>query len=164
MKISLSNTFIKDHLSSFKKSDGHFLIADVLIFFVLPIILTIIVNYILKDIPKQFIESLLTMFSILTPLLFALLPMAFNLVTNDSVTAGFKLINEFKANVLFTILLSLIFILMLSTWFLTDNWKFLLNILIYWLFFEVIIHLIFLLQRFNILFNEYINLLNITDI
>lgn len=161
MKISL-NDIIKEHLNTFRKSDGSFLVVDLMIFLGIPIVLTIIIfMFVLKEIPENFINSLLTSFSILTPLLFGLLPMVFTLIDNDFVsTNGFKLVNEFKANVLFTILLSLTLILILLLWFLTVNWKIYCDIIICWLFIEIMIHLFLILNRFNILINEYISLKN----
>ena len=42
MKISLSD-IIKEHFNTFKKSDGRFLVVDLVIFLVIPIILTILI-------------------------------------------------------------------------------------------------------------------------
>lgn len=161
MKISLKD-IIKEHLNTFRKSDGRFLVMDLMIFLGIPIVLTILIfMFVLKELPENFINSLLTSFSILTPLLFGLLPMTFSLIENDYVSSkGYELVNEFKANVLFTILLSFILIVGLLIWFLTVNWKFQCDILICWLFIEVMLHLFLILNRFNILINEYISLKN----
>lgn len=161
MKISLKD-IIKEHLNTFRKSDGRFLVMDLMIFLGIPIVLTILIfMFVLKELPENFINSLLTSFSILTPLLFGLLPMTFSLIENDYVSSnGYELVNEFKANVLFTILLSFILIVGLLIWFLTVNWKFQYDILICWLFIEVMLHLFLILNRFNILINEYISLKN----
>ncbi len=161
MKISLSD-IIKEHFNTFKKSDGRFLVVDLVIFLVIPIILTILIfMFVLKEIPENFVNSLLTTFSILTPLLFGLLPMTFSLIENDHVSSnGYKLVNEFKANVLFTILLSLILIGILLVGFLTTNWKFYCDIIICWISIEILLHLFLILNRFNILINEYISLKN----
>lgn len=159
MKISLNN-IIEEHLNTFRKSDGCFLVVDLMIFLVVPIVLTIILfTFVLKEMPENFINSLLTSFSILTPLLFGLLPMSFNLIDNKFVSSnGYNLVNEFKANVLFTILLSLTLILVLLVWFLTVNWKLYCDIIICWLFIVIMFHLFLILNRFNILINEYIYL------
>ena len=111
MKISLTD-IIKEHLNTFRKSDGSFLVVDLGIFLLIPIVLTILIFvFVLKEMPENFVNSLLTTFSILTPLLFGLLPMTFSLIENDYVSSnGYKLVNEFKANVLFTILLSLVLV------------------------------------------------------
>ena len=161
MKISLKD-IIKEHLNTFRKSDGRFLVMDLMIFLGIPIVLTILIfMFVLKELPENFINSLLTSFSILTPLLFGLLPMTFSLIENDYVSSnGYELVNEFKANVLFTILLSFILIVGLLIWFLAVNWKFQCDILICWLFIEVMLHLFLILNRFNILINEYISLKN----
>ena len=161
MKISLT-TIIKEHLQTFKKSDGRFLVVDSIIFLGIPILLDILIFiFFLKEIPENFINSLLTSFSILTPLLFGLLPMTFSLIDNKHVSSnGFDIVNEFKANVLFTILLSLLLILVLLLWFLTTNWKFYCNIIICWLFIVILLHLFLILNRFNKLINEYILLKN----
>lgn len=161
MKISL-NDIINEHLNTFRKSDGRFLVVDLMIFLVIPIVITLVLQgFFVKGIPQVFVESLLTTFSILTPLLFGLLPMIFSLIDKDYVSSqGYDLVNEFKANVLFTILLSLVLILILLTWFLTTNWKFILDIFIYFLFIELLLHLFLILNRFNILINEYIVLRN----
>lgn len=161
MKISLTD-IIKEHLNTFKKSDGRFLVVDLVIFLVIPIILTILIfMFVLKEIPENFVNSLLTTFSILTPLLFGLLPMTFSLIENNHVSSnGYDLINEFKANVLFTILLSLVLIGILLVGFLTTNWKFYCDVIICWLCIEILLHLFLILNRFNILINEYISLKN----
>ena len=161
MKISL-NSIIKEHLNIFRKSDGHFLVGDLVIFLIIPLVLTaLIFMFVLKEIPENFVNSLLTTFSILTPLLFGLLPMTFSLIENDYVSSnGYKLVNEFKANVLFTILLSLILIGILLIWFLTTNGKFYCDVAICLLCIEILLHLFLILNRFNILINEYISLKN----
>ena len=109
MKISL-NDIINEHLNTFRKSDGRFLVVDLMIFLVIPIVITLVLQgFFVKGIPQVFVESLLTTFSILTPLLFGLLPMIFSLIDKDYVSSqGYDLVTEFTANVLFTILLSLV--------------------------------------------------------
>lgn len=161
MKISL-NEIIKEHLNTFRRSDGRFLAVDLMMFLCIPIIITLVLQgFFVKGIPQVFVESLLTTFSILTPLLFGLLPMIFSLIDNEHIsTNGFHLVNQFKANVLFTILLSLLLILILLIWFLTTNWKFIIDIFIYFLFIELLLHLFLILNRFNKLINEYIKLRN----
>ena len=161
MKLSLDD-IIKEHMNTFRKSDGRFLVVDSVIFFIIPIALTILIFlFVFKEMPEKFVDSLLIAFSILTPLLFGLLPMSFSLIDNEHVSSkGFELVNEFKANVLFTILLSLTLVLILLMWFLTVNWKGLLDIVICWLSIEVLFHLFLILNRFNILINEYIKLRN----
>lgn len=161
MKISLVN-IIKEHLQTFKKSDGRFLVEDLIIFLGIPTISAIVIfMFVLREIPENFVNSLLTSFSILTPLLFGLLPMTFSLIDNKFVSSnGFDLVNEFKANVLFTILLSLVLVLVLLVWFLTVNWKFYCDLIICWLFIVILLHLFLILNRFNKLINEYIKLLN----
>ena len=159
MKISLTD-IIKEHLDTFRKSDGRFLVVDLMIFLFIPIALTVLIFiFVFKEIPEKFVDSLLISFSILTPLLFGLLPMSFSLIDNDYVSSkGFELVNEFKANVLFTILLSLLLVLLLLIWFLTVNWKCIMDIVICWLFIEILLHLFLILNRFNDLINEYIKL------
>ena len=105
MKISL-NDIINEHLNTFRKSDGRFLVVDLMIFLVIPIVITLVLQgFFVKGIPQVFVESLLT-------------------------------------------------------WFLTTNWKFILDIFIYFLFIELLLHLFLILNRFNILINEYIVLRN----
>ena len=161
MKISLMY-IIKQHLKTFKKSDGSFLRVDLIIFIGMPTVLDVVLILILKDIPENFINSLLTSFTILTPLLFGLLPMIFSLIDNKYVSSNsFNIIEEFKANILFTILFSLLLILVLLVWFLTTNWvKVFCNIIIYWLFIFILLHLFLIFNRFNTLINEYIKLMN----
>lgn len=160
MKISLTD-IIKEHLNTFKKSDGHFLVVDLRIFLIIPIVLTVLIMFVLKEVPENFVNSLLTTFSILTPLLFGLLPMTFSLIENNYVSSnGYELVNEFKANVLFTILLSLVLIGILLIWFLNTNLKVYWDILISLLSIEILLHLFLILNRFNILINEYISLKN----
>lgn len=161
MKISLVD-IIKEHLDTFRKSDGGFLVVDSMIFFIIPIVFTILIfMFVLKEMPEKFVDSLLMAFSILTPLLFGLLPMSFSLIDNDYVSSkGFELVNEFKANVLFTILLSLTLVLILLMGYLTVSWKWLLDFVICWISIEVLFHLFLILNRFNDLIKEYIKLRN----
>lgn len=156
MKISLID-IIKEHFTTFKKSDGSLLKGDLIIFFLIPIVLSCTIFKFITTLPEIFINSLLTSFSILTPLLFGLLPMTFSVIDNEFVSSnGYDLINEFKANVLFTILLSLLLILILLSWILINQIRIECNFIIYMLFISIILHLFLILRRFNILINEYI--------
>ena len=68
--------------------------------------------------------------------------------------------STFKANILFTILFSLLLILVLLVWFLTPKEvKVFCNIIIYWLFI-IQLHLFLIFNRFNTLINENIKLIN----
>ena len=155
MKISLKDIF-EEHLGTFKKSGGGFLKMDLIVFIGIPSLVTVSYFMGIGVLPVQFIEALLTVFSILTPLLFGLLPMVFVLIDNDNVScSGFDLVNLFKANVLFTILLCLLLVCLLLLWFICSA-KFVLGVGIVWLVVEVVLHLFMIMKRFNVLINEYI--------
>lgn len=160
-KLSLK-PIIDDHLKTFKKSDGNYIIKDIVIFLGMPLMFIFTIGLFFSiDIPKEYIDSLLVAFSILTPLLFGLMPMIFNIIENKRVSKkGYKLLREYKANILFTIILSIFLILILLIWYLTLNLKPILNIIIYFLFIEIILHLFLILQRFNTLIEEFIKLQN----
>lgn len=156
MKISLID-IIKEHFSTFKKSDGSMLKEDLIIFFLIPIVLSCIIFKFITILPEMFIISLLIFISVLIVILFGLFPMTFTMINNKLVSSnGYNLLNEFKANVLFTILLSVLLILILLLWILVNQVRVECGFIIYMLFISIIVHLSLILRRFNILINEYI--------
>ena len=152
---------IKEHLKTFKKVDDSYIFKDLIIIIGLPIIFMIVMNFLFEGgLPDVFLNSLLTIFTILTPLLFALLPLVFSLIENERVSSeGRKPLKEFKANILFTIILSFGFLFVLLLCSLGIH-KFFLSSLVYFLFMELILHLCLIIQRFNILMDSFINLQN----
>ena len=155
---------VKEHLKTFKKVDGNYFIKDLIIILGIPFLGIVIFNCIFKEgLPNNIINSLLTVFIILTPLLFTLLPLIYSLIENKYVSSkGRFLLREFKANTLFTIVLSFIFLIILLICSL-EYYRILLSLIIYFLFIEIILHLCLIIIRFNILMDSLIELQNKYD-
>lgn len=155
---------ITEHLKTFKKADGNYIIKDLLVLLGIPVVFMVIFSFVFSNgLPDDFVNSLLTLFTILTPLLFALLPLVFSLIENKRVSSSGRVsLKEFKANILFTILLSFIFLMVLLVCSL-GYWRFWLSLVVYFLFVEVILHLCLIIQRFNVLMDSFINLQNNLD-
>lgn len=152
---------ITEHLKTFKKVDGDYIIKDLSVLLGVPLVFIIVFALVFSEgLPDIFVNSLLTVFTILTPLLFALLPLVFSLIENKKVSSSGRIsLKEFKANILFTILLSFIFLIVLLFCSL-GYLRFWLSLGVYFLFVEVVLHLCLIIQRFNILMDSFISLQN----
>ena len=126
-KINILN-LIKEHLSTFylkdktkkdnKRRDGKALF----LFFIVPLFVSIIIVFLFGNMNDSLSNSLLTCLSILSPLMFGFFPFIYDLIDNDNINPKSKfLIQEFKANVLFTMILSFSALACILIWTLVNN-------------------------------------------
>lgn len=179
-KINILN-LIKEHLSTFylkdktkkdnKRRDGKALF----LFFIVPLFVSIIIVFLFGNMNDSLSNSLLTCLSILSPLMFGFFPFIYDLIDNDNINPKSKfLIQEFKANVLFTMILSFSALACILIWTLVNNnLDFLLYLkkdivnnlstgillflsgVIYYLLLCLGFHILMIIQRFNFLINQY---------
>lgn len=173
---------IKEHIETFilkdltKKNAFKRDKKALFVFFILPIIISIIAIWIFGNMSSSFSNSLLTCLSILSPLMFGFFPFIYDLIDNDEINPKSKyLIQQFKANVLFTMILSFTTLAVILLWTLANTnldiinnffdektapilIKYLLILLsgiVYYLLICLSFHILMIIQRFNFLINQY---------
>lgn len=181
-KINIYN-LVKEHFNTFylkdkTKNDGKRNdVCSLFWFFIAPIIMAGVIVFFFGNMQDSLINSLLICLSILSPLMFGFFPFIYDLIDNNSVNSkSLEYVKEFKANVLFTMMLSFSSLAFIFIWtlvnnnldfctnFLTkDNSTFLINhillllsSIIYYLLFCLGFHILMIIQRFNFLINEFI--------
>lgn len=148
---------------------------DFLIFLGLPFVLSLLIVYYGGTITNVISEPLLLSISIFTPIMFGLLPIIYDFFEKPLGDHGYDLVNQFKANVLFVILISVftLFLLILFSlnlpvieiyeiywlklplkWFYLES----VSVLIYFFLGVIVLHILMILQRFNFLMNEFIRM------
>lgn len=164
-KIDKKEILHKDYLSIF-------------LLFILPLILSIPITLFLGFVETSFSNSLLTCLSILSPLMFGFFPIIYELTDNEKINPKSKeVIKEFKANVLFTMILSFLTLGLVLFWTLIEPTltmknlqhvlkeytpsiiniiKFLCSMSIFYLIISLGLHILMIIQRFNFLINEFI--------
>ncbi len=179
-KINISN-LIKEHFDTFylnnaKKDNKQKDVKTLGLFFILPGIISLVIIFFFGNIGDSLSNSLLTCLSILSPLMFGFFPFIYELIDNDDVNPKSRvLIREFKANVLFTMLLSFISLAFILIWTLVNNnldfcilyfeedisniltnfIPLLLSCIVYYLVICLGFHILMIIQRFNFLINQY---------
>ncbi|MCC7562087.1 MAG: hypothetical protein KO253_04575 [Methanobrevibacter arboriphilus] len=91
-----------------KKSKG-----DLFVFIGIPIIFGLILTFLTINSRIDFSGIFLTSLSIFTPIMFSVLSIIYSLSQKNLTKKGFRVLKEFKFNVLFVIILSLVTILLL---------------------------------------------------
>ena len=146
------------------------------LFFIVPIIISLLASWVFGNMSSSFSNSLLTCLSILSPLMFGFFPFIYDLIDNDEINPESKyLIQQFKANVLFTMILSFTTLGVILLWILAsnnlciichyfdektastiiNNILLCLSAIIYYLLICLILHILMIIQRFNFLINQY---------
>lgn len=145
------------------------------LFFIVPIIISLLALWVFGNMNSSFSNSLLTCLSILSPLMFGFFPFIYDLIDNDEINPESRyLIRQFKANVLFTMILSFTTLAVILLWILADanvgiinnfdektasiiinNILLILSGIIYYLLICLSFHILMIIQRFNFLINQY---------
>lgn len=146
------------------------------LFFIFPIFISIFALWVFRNMSLSFSNSLLTCLSILSPLMFGFFPFIYDLIDNEEINPKNKyLIQQFKANVLFTMILSFTTLAIILLWTLINtnlisiNHYFdektsstiintillILSGIIYYLLICLSFHILMIIQRFNFLINQY---------
>lgn len=146
------------------------------LFFIVPIIISVLALWVFGNMSSSFSNSLLTCLSILSPLMFGFFPFIYDLIDNDEINPESKyLIQQFKANVLFTMILSFTTLAVILIWTLANtnlniinhyfdektahiiinNILLILSGIIYYLLICLSFHILMIIQRFNFLINQY---------
>lgn len=161
-----------------KKEIHHKDYRSIFLLFILPLILSIPITIFFGFVETSFSNSLLTCLSILSPLMFGFFPIIYELTDNEKINPKSKeFIKEFKANVLFTMILSFLTLGLVLFWTLinptltmknlqlvlkeytpliTSIIKFLYSMIIFYLIISLGLHILMIIQRFNFLINEFI--------
>jgi hypothetical protein len=169
-----TNTFILKDLTkknSFKRDN-----KALFVFFIFPILISIIAVRIFGNMSSSFSNSLLTCLSILSPLMFGFFPFIYDLIDNKEINPKSRyLIQQFKANVLFTMILSFTTLAVILLWTLANNNLNIINNyfdektapiiinyilislsgIVYYLLICLSFHILMIIQRFNFLINQY---------
>lgn len=179
-KINIYN-LVKEHFNTFylkdkTKTDGKRNdVLALLLFFIAPMIIAGLLVFFFGNIRNQLIDSLLICLSILSPLMFGFFPFIYDLIDNKTVNPkSLDYVKEFKANVLFTMMLSFTSLAFIIIWtFANSNLDFctnldknyitvlinyillILSFIIYYFLFCLGFHILMIIQRFNFLINEY---------
>ena len=180
-KINIIN-LIKEHFGTFylkdktKKDGKRTDIPAIVLFFIVPLVISAIIIFLFGNMDVSLSNSLLTCLSILSPLMFGFFPFIYDLIDNDNINPESKsLIQEFKSNVLFTMVLSFSSLACIIIWtMLNNNLDFcllyfekdvvesiincvllFLSGVIYYLLFCLGFHILMIIQRFNFLINQY---------
>ena len=116
---------------------------------------------IIRTLHSDAVGDPLTFLSIFTPSMFGMLAVIYSFISEELTVEGYKFLKEFKSNIMFIILISiatlvfsLIFTFNLS---MNENYITLLQTLIYFGTFLIIITSLMALKRFNKLINSIIN-------
>lgn len=155
---------ITEHFETFynnktKKRDN----IEITIYLLIPIIVSIFLALKMTnaEINNSINQSILTFLSIFTPSMFGMLAVIYSFISEELTVEGYKFLKEFKSNIMFIILISiatlvfsLIFTFNLS---MNENYITLLQTLIYFGTFLIIITSLMALKRFNKLINSIIN-------
>lgn len=180
-KINISH-LIKEHFDTLylkdktKTDNKRKDVCTLFLFFIVPIIVSLVIIFLFGNISNSLSNSLLTCLSILSPLMFGFFPFIYDLIDNEEVNPKSRaLIQEFKANVLFTMLLSFTTLAFILIWTLVNNnldfcftyfekdianclvnhIPLILSGIIYYLLFCLGFHILMIIQRFNFLINQY---------
>lgn len=130
------------------------------LFFIFPFMISIGYYLLNGGFSKETVITLLITFSIFTPLLFSLLPIIYDLSNKKLSNYGFELVNEFKSNVLFVILVSLTTLSLLIMEFLLygKGINSIFTIIILGLFINIALTILMIIQSFNFFMNQFIKM------
>ncbi|ACK67046.1 conserved hypothetical protein [Rippkaea orientalis PCC 8801] len=180
-KISVID-IIKDHISTLKKGRTNKIsYSDIILFFLLPAVISSIIVYLGIPLNDGLVNALITSFAIFSALLFNLLLLVYDIseknseettssdpVENNRIDTRRKLLREIYVNVSFSILVSIVTVVILLTYFLKPNkcqfWMFdicsiqwLRVFIVYYLAIQFILTLFMILKRIYKLLSKAFN-------
>lgn len=140
--------------------------SDLTLFFIFPVVVSVILVMFTWhnntfEANKSLMESLLIALTIFTPIMFSVLSIVYSLTRHKLTLEGFRKLKEFKFNVLFVILVSLlalffciIFILNISS---SESYIVALKLIIFYLLGNIGLTILMILKRFDYIMDQIID-------
>lgn len=156
---------IKNHISNFKNNNGRIPIMVSLLYFFMPLALALsCVN--IKVINSDIVGNITVMLSIITAMLFTLLPMLMELryKMNDrlkdnpsKLRESKKLVSETVDSIMFEVLIAVVLLILSFMLAFPGMDNKIISCIVYYLLFMFLMNLMIVLKRFYILFKDGIN-------
>lgn len=156
---------IKNHIGNFKNTNGKIPIMIWILYFICPLIMAISLGNI-KQVETSIISNITVMLSIITAMLFTLIPMVmdfkskiYSSIENNASRSNdlVLLTREVFDSIMFEIIVSIFILLIIFISSFAKIYNIPISILIYYLIFVFLLNLMIVLKRFYIIFKELMN-------